>query len=90
MGDGDPHIHSLRGAHYTLLRQGNFLAWNFSKAQEGVHFELFASYGGPDFSTQALLLKSGAETMEFTAKDWDVYGKSEHYNDQKKKRHDLQ
>mmetsp|Transcript_87034 Transcript_87034/g.138052 ORF Transcript_87034/g.138052 Transcript_87034/m.138052 type:complete len:524 (-) Transcript_87034:120-1691(-) len=69
IGDGDPHIHSLRGAHYTLLRQGNFLAWNFSKPQEGVHFELFASYGGPDFTTQALLLKSGSETMEFTAKD---------------------
>ena len=31
-GGGDPHIHSLRGAHYTLLQQGVFVAWNFSKA----------------------------------------------------------
>ena len=28
---GDPHIHSLRGARYTLLQQGVFVAWNFSK-----------------------------------------------------------
>ena len=29
---GDPHVHSLRGAHYTLLQEGVFVAWNFSKA----------------------------------------------------------
>ena len=31
-GQGDPHIHSLWGARYTLLQQGVFIAWNFTKA----------------------------------------------------------
>lgn len=28
-GDGDPHIHTLKGEHYTLIKQGNFLAFSF-------------------------------------------------------------
>lgn len=42
--DNDPHIHTLRGAHYTLLKSGNFLAWSFSK--DPVHWQLLAAYSG--------------------------------------------
>ena len=71
-GDGDPHIHSLRGAHYTLLSQGNFVAWSYSKQTAGTEAELFASYAGSRFTTQALALKtkgSKAEMLEITAHD---------------------
>lgn len=68
--DGDPHIHSLRGEHYTLLRRGNFLAWNFSKVSEAAEVQLFASYSGRGrlFTAQALLLKNRRRAMEITAK----------------------
>mmetsp|Transcript_40663 Transcript_40663/g.63897 ORF Transcript_40663/g.63897 Transcript_40663/m.63897 type:complete len:531 (-) Transcript_40663:127-1719(-) len=69
--DGDPHIHSLRGEHYTLLRRGNFLAWNFSKVSEPAEVQLFASYSGQGrlFTAQALLLKNRKRAMEITAKN---------------------
>ena len=41
---GDPHIQSLRGAHYSLLKEGAFLAWSFSKAP--VEWQLYAHYAG--------------------------------------------
>ena len=62
---GDPHIHSLRGAHYTLLQQGVFVAWNFSKAVPASTvpsaapargWRLLAAYAGHRFTTQGLLL----------------------------------
>ena len=28
---GDPHVKSLRGARYTLFKEGTFNAWNFAK-----------------------------------------------------------
>ena len=71
-GGGDPHIHSLRGAHYTLLQQGVFMAWNFSKAVPAPAvpgaapaaaaapaargWQLLAAYAGNSFTTQGLLL----------------------------------
>ena len=72
--DGDPHIHSLRGAHYTLLSQGNFVAWSYSKQTGGFEAKLFASYAGPRFTTQALALKTAGskeskEMLEITAHD---------------------
>ena len=70
---GDPHIHSFRGAHYTLLQQGVFVAWNFSKAEPGAapaEWQLLAAYGGDRFTTQALLLLDPhAGSMEMTADD---------------------
>jgi len=73
-GLGDPHIHSLRGAHYTLLSQGNFVAWSYSKQTGGFEAKLFASYAGPRFTTQALALKTtgskeSEEMLEITAQD---------------------
>jgi len=73
-GNGDPHIHSLRGAHYTLLSQGNFVAWSYSKQTGGFEAKLFASYAGPRFTTQALALKTAGskeskEMLEITAHD---------------------
>ena len=40
----DPHVHTLKGAHYTLLKSGNFLAWSFSK--DPVEWHLLAAYSG--------------------------------------------
>lgn len=73
-GNGDPHIHSLRGAHYTLLSQGNFVAWSYSKQTGGFEAKLFASYAGPRVTTQALALKTAGskgseEMLEITAHD---------------------
>lgn len=66
--DGDPHVHTLRGAHYTLLRHGLFRAWSFKKGQTDL--ELLAAYGKPRFTTQGLLLKEkSGKTMEMTARD---------------------
>ena len=42
--ENDPHVHTLKGAHYTLLTSGNFLAWSFSK--DPVEWHLFAAYSG--------------------------------------------
>ena len=83
-GQGDPHIRSLRGAHYTLLQQGVFIAWNFSKAVPASAvpgaapargWQLLAAYAGDHFTTQGLLLldRSG-QSMEITAEDcsWHV------------------
>ncbi|CAK9095676.1 unnamed protein product [Durusdinium trenchii] len=68
-GSGDPHIQSLRGAHYSLLKEGTFLAWSFSKAP--VEWQLYAHYAGSTFTTQGLLLldKSLGRRMEMTAED---------------------
>eukprot|EP00435_Cladocopium_sp_Y103_P053421 s1251_g17.t1 len=69
--DNDPHIHTLRGAHYTLLKSGNFLAWSFSK--DPVDWHLLAAYSGARsrFTTQSLLLleKQSGQTLEMTAAD---------------------
>ena len=43
--NGDPHIQTLHGARYTLLREGTFRAWSFKKGQADL--ELLAAYGGP-------------------------------------------
>ena len=40
----DPHVHTLKGAHYTLLKSGNFLAWSFST--DPVDWHLLAAYSG--------------------------------------------
>ncbi|CAL1162973.1 unnamed protein product [Cladocopium goreaui] len=67
----DPHVHTLKGAHYTLLKSGNFLAWSFSK--DPVDWHLLAAYSGASsrFTTQSLLLleKQSAQTLEMTARD---------------------
>jgi len=42
--ENDPHVHTLKGAHYTLLKSGNFLAWSFSKGP--VDWHLLAAYSG--------------------------------------------
>ena len=69
--NNDPHIHTLRGAHYTLLQSGNFLAWSFSKAP--VDWRLLAAYSGAEsrFTTQSLLLleKQSGLTLQMTAED---------------------
>lgn len=41
---GDPHIDTLKGEHYTLLKNGNFVAWTFTKAP--VDWSLMAAYSG--------------------------------------------
>jgi len=83
--NGDPHIHSLRGAHYTLLQQGVFVAWNFSKAVPGAApaargWQLLAAYGGDRFVTQGLVLvdRHSEQSMEITAEDcsWRVKDKT--------------
>ena len=72
---GDPHMHSFRGAHYTLLKQGVFVAWNFSKPAPSpsappAEWQLLAAYAGQQFTTQGLLLLDPhAGSMEITAED---------------------
>lgn len=82
---GDPHIWSLRKAHYTLLQEGIFTAWSFSKAmtssmismapaQNEVNWQLLAAYGGNHFTTQGLMLLDKGSgktmmTMEIMAED---------------------
>ncbi|CAK8986669.1 Aspartyl/asparaginyl beta-hydroxylase (Aspartate beta-hydroxylase) (ASP beta-hydroxylase) (Peptide-aspartate beta-dioxygenase) [Durusdinium trenchii] len=66
--DGDPHIYTIWGDHYTLLKPGTFVAWNFSKGS--VAWQLVACYSGARFTTQGLLLLDRSHrTMELTAED---------------------
>lgn len=83
--DGDPHIHTMKGDHYTLIKQGNFLAFSF-KGKEAlvappghsdgasvpVDFELFAHYsnGRKSFTRGLLLLDhQNHQAMEMTSED---------------------
>eukprot|EP00913_Durusdinium_trenchii_P026610 g24966.t1 len=67
-GQGDPHIYTIWGDHYTLLKPGTFVAWNFSKGS--VAWQLVACYSGARFTTQGLLLLDRSHrTMELTAED---------------------
>ena len=72
-GAGDPHIRTFAGDHYTLLKRGNFKAWSFTQKWNGtpVEWQLFASYGGVRFTTQAFLLVEvhSGRTMQITAED---------------------
>jgi len=80
---GDPHIQSLHGAHYTLLKTGTFKAWSFSKDTRfpskmglqgaNVQWQMFARYSGQQFNTRGLLLldqtRDSVKSMELTSKD---------------------
>lgn len=79
---GDPHIRTLRGDHYTLLKQGTFLAWSFRKETsfnsgiQPVEWQLLASYSGARFTTAGLLLIDHTHSvMELTAKDCQWRGR---------------
>ncbi|CAK9040952.1 Autophagy-related protein 18a [Durusdinium trenchii] len=81
-GNNDPHIQSLKGAHYTLLKGGNFLAWSFSKGP--VDWRLLASYSGSSsrFTPQSLLLLDhSGQTMEFTAEkcEWQAHSEEDEW-----------
>ena len=82
---GDPHIQTLQGDRYTLLKQGTFLAWRFSKdskisSKAPVDWQLFAHYSGRHSYTRGLLLldKSKNQAMEMTSDDciWRTKGGS--------------
>lgn len=70
---GDPHIKTLRGDHYTLLKSGTFLAWSFQDIGDigtsTVPWRLLASYSGAKFTTAGLLLEGPVGVMELTAQD---------------------
>ena len=75
---GDPHIHTLDGSHYTLLREGSFLLWRFGLPQPHVEWQIFAHYAGRQSFTKGLLLvdTSGSEpsSMEITSErcEWQT------------------
>ena len=83
---GDPHIHTLDGGHYTLLREGSFLAWHFDLPQPHVEWQIFAHYAGRQSFTKGLLLvdTSGSEpsSMEITSErcEWQTQSKSKKWS----------
>lgn len=81
-GQGDPHIETFQGAHYTVANVGTFLAFNFSKKTEfhsarglqeaPILWQVFARYAGKKFLTHALLLQdrsnhSSRQALELTS-----------------------
>ena len=83
---GDPHIHTLDGGHYTLLREGSFLLWHFGVPQPHVEWQIFAHYAGRQSFTKGLLLvdTSGSKpsSMEITSErcEWQTQGNSKKWS----------
>ena len=83
---GDPHIHTLDGGHYTLLREGSFLLWRFGLPQPHVEWQIFAHYAGRQSFTKGLLLvdTSGSEpsSMEITSErcEWQTQSNSKKWS----------
>ena len=83
---GDPHIHTLDGSHYTLLREGSFLLWRFGLPQPHVEWQIFAHYAGRQSFTKGLLLvdTSGSEpsSMEITSErcEWQTQSSSKKWS----------
>ena len=83
---GDPHIHTLDGSHYTLLREGSFLLWRFGLPQPHVEWQIFAHYAGRQSFTKGLLLvdTSGSEpsSMEITSErcEWQTQSNSKKWS----------
>ena len=83
---GDPHIHTLDGSHYTLLREGSFLLWRFGLQQPHVEWQIFAHYAGRQSFTKGLLLvdTSGSEpsSMEITSErcEWQTQSNSKKWS----------
>eukprot|EP00435_Cladocopium_sp_Y103_P074063 s421_g46.t1 len=83
---GDPHIHTLDGGHYTLLREGSFLLWRFGLPQPHVEWQIFAHYAGHQSFTKGLLLvdTSGSEpsSMEITSErcEWQTQRNSKKWS----------
>lgn len=83
--EGDPHITTLDGKHYTLLKQGSFSLWHLSGLETHfpvgkstqtvpVDWQIFTHYSGHQSFTKGLLLvdKSGGsmrQVLEMTAQD---------------------
>lgn len=82
--EGDPHLRTLDGRHYTLMQQGSFLLWAFSGETEvlvqgttkkvPVDFEIFTHYAGHASFTKGLLLVDKSQAvpgpaLEVTTKD---------------------
>jgi len=83
--DGDPHIQTLDGIRYTLLKQGTFSLWHFSgfkthvtsnKIRQAfpVDWQVYVHYSGAKSFTKALLLvdESGGslrQALELTSDD---------------------
>eukprot|EP00438_Fugacium_kawagutii_P011566 Skav235020 [mRNA] locus=scaffold276:350040:351808:+ [translate_table: standard] len=90
--EGDPHIETLDGHHYTLLKQGTFSLWHFSGVesevlQKGdvkkvpVDWHVYAHYSGSQSFTKALLLvdNSGGsmkQALELTSQDCEWRARS--------------
>lgn len=75
---GDPHITTLDGKHYTLLKQGTFSLWHFAGLKTDFHskeagtktvpveWHVYAHYSGRQSFTKGLLLldNSGGSTRQ--------------------------
>ena len=83
---GDPHIHTLDGSHYMLLREGSFLLWQFGLPQPHVEWQIFAHYAGRQSFTKGLVLvdTSGSEptSMEITSErcEWQTRSNSKKWS----------
>jgi len=83
---GDPHIHTMDGGQYTLLREGSFLLWRFGLPQPHVEWQIFAHYAGRQSFTKGLLLvdTSGSEpsSMEITSEhcEWQTQSSSKKWS----------
>eukprot|EP00438_Fugacium_kawagutii_P028965 Skav210526 [mRNA] locus=scaffold3045:235245:236519:+ [translate_table: standard] len=83
--EGDPHITTLDGKHYTLLQQGSFSLWHLSGLETNfpsgkftqtfpIDWQIFTHYSGHQSFTKGLLLvdKSGGsmrQVLEMTSQD---------------------
>ncbi|CAE7309339.1 unnamed protein product, partial [Symbiodinium pilosum] len=70
---GDPHIHTLDGNEFDLYDKGTYSVFHYGGAGD-VDWQLYATYGGPLWTVQGLLLVDRSlgrfrQAMELTSED---------------------
>ncbi|CAE7232609.1 unnamed protein product [Symbiodinium sp. CCMP2592] len=79
---GDPHIHTLDGNEFDLYDKGTYSVFHYGGTGD-IDWQLYATYGGPLWTVQGLLLVDRSkgrfrQAMELTSEDCQWRSKTGH------------